>query len=179
MLLKREISPVTRCPPLRRIRLAGDDHDAVVTAGRERRFRRECRHRRLLSRRFPAVHQSECCLGPCEVRCSGAWRHSASRPPCSHRCLRDCTCGTAPWFRCSSARRSCPGCTASRSATTFRGASPVFAHWSGFSADGVGSLWSTGRRSGRIDRRHVATARSRIACRETAEATKAGSRGRV
>lgn len=174
MLLKREIRQVTRCPPLRRIRLAGDDHDAVGMAGRERRFQRECRHRRLLCRRFHVVHWAERRLGPCEARCSGAWRHSTSRLPCSHCSLRDCTRGTAPWPGFSSARRSCPGFMASRSARTIRGASPDFAHWPETSAKGKGSPRCAGHCTSKIDLWHDVTARSRIACRATAEVTGSG-----
>ena len=128
---KREKRHLERCPPLRRIRPAGDDQDTVDAAGRERRFRRECRNRSQHSRRPPAVHRAARCLGQCTLSCSGIWRHSTF---CSWRAqgsLRDCTRGTAPSPGFSSARWSCAGCMASFAAPTSRGASPCLVHWSG------------------------------------------------
>lgn len=211
---KREKRHLERCSPLRRFRPAGDDHDTVDAAGRERRFRGECRHRSQHSRRPPAVHRAARCLGQCALSCSGIWRHSTRcswRPQSSSQ---DWARGTAPSPGFSSARWSCVGCMAPCATPASRGASPCLVHWSGRAqlerrtrrkegplaaslaledvsstrpsrssstrrANGKGLPRHAGHCAGRTARRDDVWARSRTACRATAEAVMAGSGGRA
>ena len=166
---KRGKRHLERCPPLRRIRPAGDDHDTVGAAGRERRIRRECRRRSQHSRRPPAVRRAERYFGQCALSCSGIWWHSTPCSWCSQSNLRDCTRGSAPSPGFPSACRSCAGCMASCATPTSRGASPRLVHRSGRARLEGRTQWKEGRPAASSALEDVSSARpSRFSSMRTA-----------